>query len=366
MMSKNIFLAVLSLALLGCNSKTIQVEPAGKTFDYKKVAVYYTLPRTVVYVKVVCSQSEYIPGPYAEYAKKFLGIDGVSNTEKVEYLIERIDVETTAETDPKAVFAVYPSGKGYGNFINLSNEGLILPVNQTPESRAIAKNKEVSSKGEVIYKDLSVNPFVAEESTTFYGRTLRDSVYVRVPIQRSMTIERNLEEKAKEAADFIFSIRKKRLDFLTPDIDHPFSGDALKLILKELRRLEDEYLALFVGKRFTHTFTQTYSFIPSNTEGESAILFRFSESKGLLSSTDLSGRPILIEFDQPEYPENIDATKNSLETIALKAKIDRFYYRIPVAVNMRVIDGKQLLVEKRLSVFQYGLLAQLPVNFPGK
>lgn len=364
MMSKNIFPVIVSLVFLGCNSKTIQVEPVGKPIDNKQVAVYYTLPRTVVYVKVVCSQSEYIPGPYADYAKKFLGIEGVSNTEKVEYSISKIDIETHSETDPIAIFAVYPSGKGYGNYLKLSAEGLILPVNQTIDSKAITLSQDLKSD-EVIFKDLSVNPFIAEETATFYGRTLRDSVYVRVPIQRSMTVERNLEEKAKEAADFIFSIRKRRLDFLTPDVDHPFAGDALQLILKELQRLEDEYLALFIGKRFTHAFSQTFSFIPSSAEGESAILFRFSESKGLLTPTDLSGRPILIELDQPEYPENFDAVKGSIEAFAVKAKLDRFYYRIPVVTSMRILDGKQQLTSKRLSVYQYGLLAQLPVSYWG-
>lgn len=365
MTSKKLFFALVTAAFFGCNSKTIQVEPLGKPNDDKKVAIYYTLPRTVVYVRVACTQNNYIPGPYAEYAKKFLGIEGISNTDKVEYAITRIDIETHSETDPKAIFAVYPSGKGYGNYLKLSADGLILPLTQTIDSRTLANSQDFNSSDEVVFKDLSVNPFIAEETTTFYGRTLRDSVYVRVPIQRSMTVERNLEEKAKEAADFIFSIRKKRLDFLTPDIDHPFAGDALQLILKELQRLEDEYLALFIGKRLTHTFSQTFSYIPSSTQGENAILFRFSESKGLLAPTDLSGRPILIEFDQPEYPENFDAVKSDMESFTVKAKLDRFYYRIPVITNMRILDGKQQLASKRLSVYQYGLLAQLPVNYRG-
>ncbi|HDP75373.1 MAG TPA: DUF4831 family protein [Bacteroidales bacterium] len=362
MMNKNFFLVVVSLVFLGCNSKTIQVEQIGKTIDDKKIAVYYTLPRTVVNVKVVCSQCEYIPGPYAEFAKKFLGIEGVSNTKKVEYFISKIDIETHSETDPYAIFAVYPSGKGYGNYLRLSATGLILPVNQAVDSKTITLSHDLKTD-KVIFKDLSPNPFVAEETATFYGRTLRDSVYVRVPIQRSMTVERNLEEKAKEAADFIFSIRKKRLDFLTPDVDHPFAGDALQVILKELQRLEDEYLALFIGIKFTHEFSQILSYVPSNAEGESAILFRFSESKGLLTPTDLSGRPILIELDQPEYPENFDAVKGGIDDFAVKAKLDRFYYRIPVVTSMRILDGKQQLASKRLSVYQYGLLAQLPVDY---
>ncbi|MEW5846287.1 MAG: DUF4831 family protein [Bacteroidota bacterium] len=365
MTSKKLFIALVTITFLGCNSKTIQIEPVGKPNDNKKVPVYYTLPRTVVYVRVTCTQNDYIPGPYAEYAKKFLGIEGVSNTGKVEYAIARIDIETSSETDPKAIFAVYPSGRSYGNYLKLSADGLILPVNQAIDSKTIPHGHDINSSNEVVFKDLSVNPFIAEETATFYGRTLRDSVYVRVPIQRSMTVERNLEEKAKEAADFIFSIRKKRLDFLTPDIDHPFAGDALQLILRELQRLEDEYLALFIGKRFTHAFSQTYSYIPSSTEGESAILFRFSESKGLLTPTDLSGRPILIEFDQPEFPENFDVVKSDMESFAAKAKLDRFYYRIPVVTSMRILDGKQQLASKRLSIYQYGLLAQLPADYKG-
>lgn len=364
-MSKKIFIAWLALALVGCNSKTIQVVPLQNQVD-GKVAVYYTLPRTVIYIRVICIQNEYIPGPYADYATKFLGIEGVSNTPKIEYSIEKVDIEAQSESDPKAMFAVYPSGKGYGNFLALSQEGLILPVNKNINGKSIYLEQERSDLDGIVYKDLSPNPFIAQENSTFYGRTLRDSVYVRVPIQRSVTVEKNMEEKAQEAADFIFNIRKKRLDFLTPDIDHPFTGDALQLILNELQRLEDEYLALFIGKRFAHKITQIFSYIPSNLEGESAILFRFSESKGILPATDLSGRPIIVELDQPEYPEALDAVKSSIETLTSKANLDRFYYRISFGTNIRIADGKQQLIAKRLNVYQYGVLAQLPVNFPEK
>lgn len=362
-MTSRYLITLASLLGLSCSNKTVQVKTS-EPLPNEKMAVYYTLPRTVVYVNIYSNQSYFIPGPYAEFAKKFLGIEGVSSTEKAEYSISRVEIETHLESDPNTLFAVYPSAKGYSNYLKLSSEGLVLPVNHTVDSKTVVKEMDQASINDHVFKDLSVNPFIVQENTTYYGRNLRDSVYVRVPIQRSMTVERNLEEKAKEAADFIFSLRKKRLDMLSPDIEHPLTGEALQVILKELQRLEDEYLSLFTGKKFTNYQLQTFCFIPSNPQGESSILFRFSDSKGVLPTSDLSGRPILIELDQPEYPGNVDIVKNSVETYASKVKLDRFYYRIPVVTNVRLVDGKQQLATRRVSVYQYGIVAQLPVNFP--
>ncbi len=357
-------LLLLAAALTACNNKSIRVSPVDNDRS-NETNVFYSLPRTIIHVNVSCIQSQYIPGPYAAYAKKYLGIEGVSTSEKVEFTIDKIDFEIASEADPKAVFAVYPAAKGYGNYLSLTHEGLILPITQSTTGKTFTMPQEQKSH-EVPFKDISMSPFITEESSTFYGRTLRDSVYVRVPIQRTLTVERNLEEKAKEASDFIFNLRKKRLDFLTPEVDHPFSGDALQVILKEIQRLEDEYLSLFIGKRYTYRYIQSFSYVPSNADGESSILFRFSDSKGILQPNDLSGRPIIIELDQPEYPEGFDATKTKIETFAEKAKLDRFYYRIPVNTNVRINDGKQQLAVKRVSIYQYGILTQLPTNYPGK
>lgn len=355
---------LLVAVLSGCSNKTVRVEPIGKEHS-NETSVFYSLPRTVIYVNVSCIQNQYIPGPYAAYAKKYLGIEGVSTAEKTDFSIDKIDFEVANEADPKAIFAVYPTTKGYGNYLSLTHEGLILPITQSATGKTFAMPQEQKSDF-VPFKDISASPFIAEESSTFYGRTLRDSVYVRVPIQRTLTVERNMEEKAKEASEFIFNLRKKRLDFLTPEVDHPFSGDALQVILKEIQRLEDEYLSLFIGKRYTYRYTQSFSYVPSNADGESSILFRFSDSKGILQPNDLSGRPIIIELEQPEYPEGFDAAKTKIEAFAEKAKLDRFYYRIPVKTNVRINDGKQQLAVKRVSVYQYGILTQLPASYPGK
>jgi len=360
-MIKKPILIILALWFASCNSKTIRVEPLGQN-ALSKAAVYYSLPQTVITIKVNYTKTTYIPGPYADYAKKYLGIEGVENAPKEEYAIAQIEIVTHQESDPKAIFVVLPSSRGYGNFLQLCREGLVLPVSSLASGSETETIQEPKGD-ELAFKDLSITPFIAQENTTFYGRTLRDSAYVRVPIQRTMIIERNSEEKAREAADLIFSIRKKRLDFLTPDVDHPFAGDALQVILNELQRLENEYLSLFIGRRIVQSFSKKFAFIPSNPEGENAIIFRFSESKGVLPETDLSGRPILLEIQKPEYPSNYDTVKGDLENYMKKVKFDTYQYRIPATVNLRLIDGKQVLASKRVSVYQYGILAQLPVSF---
>jgi len=354
---------IVAIALLaGCNTKTVQVQPADN-LNYSEVATFYSLPRSVIYVNVKCERSVFIPGPYANFAKKYLGIVGVVSEPKTTYSINDIDFDIQVESDPSAIYAILPTKKGFGNYLKLTEQGLVLPIDANIFSKTLKSCQKEPKENSIVFKDLSYKPFIAEETTTFYGRVLSDSLYSRVPIKKSMIVEKNIEEKAKEAADFIFSLRERRLEFLTTDVEHPFSGDAINEILKEIQRLEDEYLSLFIGKTYTSYSTQTFSYVPTNSEGESTILFRFSEIKGILPQTDLSGRPILLEVEVPNT-SLLDSAYKSLNTRIQKDELTRFYYRVPAYTNISVVDGSEVLAKRRVAIYQYGPIFSLPINYP--
>ncbi len=359
------FVLLFIAALVGCSNKTVETRTLDNPLKGEE-AIYYYLPQTLLDIEVSCNQINYVPGPYAAFAQKYLGIAGVNTNEQVEYTIERVDIQTHSEADLSAIFAVYPSFRGYGNYLALTNQGLVLPVSRLPEGTNQTSIGRQPIKTTTPFTDLSTEPFIAVGKETFYGRSLRDSVYVRIPVQRNLTIEKNTDEKAREAADLIFSLRKKRLEFLSSDVEHPIGGDALKVIFDEMQRLETEYLSLFIGKYYYQKVTRTLTFTPKNKEGETAIIFRFSTSKGILPPSDLSGSPILIEIEQPSFPKGYERMKTSLDEISKKAKLNQFYYRIPATTNARIVDGKQIIASKRVNIYQLGVLTQIPMVYPEK
>lgn len=357
----NLTLTLVAATLVSCSNKPIQVSPLQNS-TYVSNGIVYCLPRTVVSIKVDVARAITIPGPYAPFAQKYLGISNAAVQEIEEYSIASISIDEKPESDPTSLYSAFLNDKSTCNFFQVVNSGIIIPVSDfgTFSSTKINLSKEISRV--VDFKDLSVNPFIAEEKSTFYSKVQRDSSFVRVPVQKSMIIERNIEEKAKEASDFIFSLRKKRMEFITIDVDNPFDGDALKYMFSEINRLENEYLSLFIGKSYTETVSKTILYTPSKPEGESSIAFRFSLSKGILASNDLSGNPILVEIEPEAIPESYSSFFNLMALNSDKNKFDQIYYRIPINALVKISDGKNELASKRLLIYQYGPTVKLPVK----
>ncbi len=354
-------IALLALTLVACSNKTIQVSPIQNS-TYASNGIVYSLPRTVLSIKVDVSRTVITPGPYAVYAQKYLGISGVPTQEREEYSITSISIDSNNESDPTALYSAFLNDKLLYDFFQVVNSGIVIPVGDFRTSSAINTNLLKDKLRGSDFKDLAVSPFIAEEKSTFYSKVQRDSSFVRVPIQKSMIVERNLEEKAREASEFIFSLRKKRIEFMTVDVDHPLDGKALELMFAEISRLENEYLSLFTGKSFTESVSKKILITPSKPEGESSIAFRFSASKGIVASNDLSGNPILIEIEPEPIPESYGGFFTTIAINSDRNKFDQVYYRIPINALVKISDGKTELASKRLLIYQYGPTVKLPVK----
>jgi hypothetical protein len=211
--------------------------------------------------------------------------------------------------------------------------------------------------------DLSATPFIAAEQTTHYTRVLQDSNFVRVPVHKSIVVEKSAEDKAREAADFIFSLRKRRFELLSGDADFVAEGKAAEIVLREISRLESEYLTLFIGKSQTSTATWWFDYSPDGSKKDaSTILFRFSEAKGVLPVSDLSGSPVLMSINATDSWTGTEM----FEQLAIENKItkpDAIYYRIPVPVQIKVHDSKVDFFSQKLTLYQFGPLVRMPSRF---
>jgi hypothetical protein len=353
------------LILISCKpTSETKVTPLKQVNNLSENGIIYALPKTTLRFNIEAKRTEIVPGPYAEFALKYLGIENAPENESTEWQITNINIESYNEIDPDHYYVLEPSGKFNFNFLKLVNSGLIFPVNsRSAENLENAFFGETDPGDEIVFTDLSVKQYIGNEDVTYYKRIQRDSVFARVPVVKKQYVQKSFQEKAEEASNFIFMIRAKRFELISGMADFYPEGKSLEVAVKRLDNLEDEYMALFIGKKFTSTYTAVFEFTPTESDvNQPYILFRFSEDKGILQPNDLRGRPILVEMELLNKTKNISFIINDLTKEGSVYK-DKLYYRFPDQAIVRLIDGKKKIANRKLNIEQFGVITSIPVVF---
>lgn len=358
-----VFLVVLGLFTSACSKKITSVVPAGQALSLTSKGMVYTLPATNLQVTVTAEHRVYVPGPYSQYAKKYLGIDNVPSQGESEWSMVSFGISEGSVPDMNALFVVEMNSENSIGYLTLSSKGLVIPIHKAQfQSNSSISNLSDSELYADLYTDLSHTPFIASERTTHYTRTFQDSTFVRVPVHKDIFIEKSAEDKAREAANFIFSLRKRRFELISGDADFIAEGSAVKEVFDEISKLEQEYLSLFIGKRFVKQQIHETDFLPVKQDNGGTILFRFSRTKGVLPASDLSGSPVLIEVSSDSNWKNMSIL-NSLSLEIDNQKRDAFYYRIPVPAKVKISDSKGELYSEIANLYQFGPLVRIPSDF---
>ncbi len=365
-MKKVAFIYIILIVFSSCKSTSeTRTSKINQNSLISESGIIYALPRTNLVFKVEASKTEIFPGPYHEYAEKYMGLENVPEERETIWNITNIEIKTYRDIDPEQYYMIEPSGKMNIDFDKLFENGTILSVNKSVESEFPTKfYGSTSNKNEIVFTDLSVTKYVGKEEVTFFKRVQRDSLFAKVPVTQTKSVYKSFEEKAAEAANFIFMIREKRFELLTGMADFYPEGNSLQVAIDELNRLENDYLELFIGKRFVSNYGATFDFVPTQKELEQPyILFRFNEEKGLLSANDLRGRPIIIELEKKDKNKNLKFLmddKVNREGLEYKNKL---YYRVPDLARVKVFDGNTLLATRKVNVEQYGEVLMFPSMF---
>ncbi len=347
--------SIATACFLGaCSSTHFEVS----RYDAQKAkqsntCVYY-LPQTVIDFDFAVVRSHYTPGPYAPYSEKFLGITTVSTTPAQHCQITKVRASTHQEEDVRYPFLATlrcqaPSSILFGQ---LTANGLLLPANATPHVTPYASQQQCSTQQQYCYTDLSSYPFIDSEQSVFQSVVQKDSTFVNVPVTREVTVKRSVEEKARQAADQIFALRKRRIELLLGD-DMPTTNDGIPTVLKEIARLEAEYLSLFIGHTAYDTLHVQRSYTPNWTDN-SAILCRFSDTQGIVSANDMTASPILLQLTCD--------VKEMIELESLSTLHNAYYYRtaMPTLVQLSLNSGT--IYQGRVAISQYGKLMHAPVQ----
>lgn len=319
-------------------------------------AIIYSLPQTVVKVTVTVVQETFTPGVYSQFAKKYLDQPALTTSSK-SVKIKRVSLDYSYEADPSLSVAVnIGNGKNASaNFINFSSNGLIIsPGAFSGEREQILSVKENPNNSK--YQKELIAPKSKIKNVVYREVEGEDGETKRVAQTEIKNIERSLEERAKESAELIFSLREKKIAILTGDTDANYDGAALGDAMKELDKIDKELLELFYGTTTTKTQSATFEIVPSSSlSSQRYVVCKLSDTEGIVS-TSSQGRELVLVLE----PQGKINNEPSSETITgSKGKI---VYRTPLEAKGSIWYGNKVLGEKRFSIFQFGKIVTFPIE----
>lgn len=354
-MKKTTFYKVAFAGAAACMAVTAMTPAAAQVSAFaqgvgSRTIEGYTLPRTVVTVTMAVEREVILRGPYAKFASQYLGISGAAMSDKQNYRIIDASLGYYEEPDPAQTYHLDQPVDAQSKVFHW--------LCAVPPQKPLLADAEF--QGAAIGNN---NPFTDVSLNSLYGTTterngLADSdSFGELPVNRTSTVEKSTEQMAADAANAIFTLRKRRFDLVTGETGENVFGAGLEAALREMDRIESEYLALFIGKRYTQRMVKTFSVLPS-AKG-TTIVCRFSPTKGVVPDTDLSGRPIVLEMTA-EASDNGPAAGAGGGS---KKGVVSVRYRVPAVQTVKLVDGNDELARERIPVFQLGSVTSAPVVF---
>jgi len=331
-----------------------------------KQGVFYALPLTVIKVDVVVKKTEFYSGPYADYANKYLDLEGVITSDYNEYFIEDIKMGSLAVPDPDNYYFAEIDEKlvkeDKAIILSLTQSGLIVGLNGsvTDEEFNEFRDKSISSSGE----EYDLFSYFAETNLyetfdTIIKRVVVDTVTVEKVYLDQKWVEKTDEQKAVEAANMVSKIRESRVNLLTGYQEVAYEGTSLIYMDQELKKLEKEYLSLFTGISIEKKLTYSFTVIPDPVEQPVRIpVFVFSDRTGVKDINASGGERIYVTIERTGDMDTLNSLNNSRE--GTEKSEHGFYYRIPLSARITLQIDNDLKLEKLIPISQYGTVTYLP------
>ncbi len=288
-------------------------------------AVYY-LPKTAIRITLQVEKTSYTPGEFCKYSEKYLRIKDVSSTPSTKYRLISVRQEPFAVADTSKCYAVKYDAKTSACNVRLSDDGILLAINQDIKQQALVKNVN-GQKTQPVKK--SPKSYLNEEILSA-GST---SKMAELTAQEIYEIRESRGMLAKGQADFM-----------------PKDGEQLRLMLQELATQDEALTSLFTGITVSDTTTHTLTYVV-NKPVKRDVLFRFSSDYGLVDNDDLSGTPYYIYIEDLKTvaePVPVDPKK------AAKPQQSGIYVNIPGKMRSSIFDAKAQIVTNEFPAPQFG------------
>ena len=226
----NIFMNMKIFKTLAFFCLALTFSPAlGLSAQDQPGTMSYALPQTTISLEVEAVIEHFYAGPYAKYAQKYLGVQAREANGTTTH-ISSIKMTPYIEADQAQRYYVN-AGKDAASLVALSAQGLIAV-----SDGSFGKGSEFrfASASGADFADKGVSSNLTSEATMLYRGVKGEESFNRVAVQQNMVVQKSLEQRAQEAADMIFNLRKKRVQIVTGDTDATYSGEAMGSALAEI------------------------------------------------------------------------------------------------------------------------------------
>ncbi len=360
------FQILIIIVISSCSTQQYEVTSVKNANLSDEYALYYALPKTVLSFEVLVKKTDYIKGPYAQYAGKYLGLEKVVQNNETIYQLSDIKINVHAEPDPeqyyKVTFKKNAKKRNFGLIMEFTESGIIRSINEdSDETNRTEKKKIEVQEEEVLFDDfakISAENNLFIKIDTIFEKITIDTVTIEKRILKKSLVEKSIEQKAKEAADFIMDIKEARFELLNGYGEVPYSIETIQFMSAELSQMEDDYLSLFIGKESSQFLKYTINYVPKE-DIRSFPLAKFSEHDGLKDTSAVDGNYIYIDI---ESKGNTDVVSSYIKKHRKTSRKEPgFYYRIPEYTAVSIWLGDHLITQKDILIAQLGPSVALPL-----
>lgn len=293
--------------------------------------ITYSLPKTELNIVITARCTIEKPGPFYQYAERYLATKEIITINNETWQVENIEIKSNAIADPNRTFQVAIDNRGIANNISFYKNNIIAAINSEYNHTEVTSNNEtdVNSQSSYLNSELSFDYSVLNEETL---------------------VSTSIPKMAEMIARQIFRIRENRTALLAADLDQLPDGEALKTMLDNLEKEENELLAFFVGKTKTYTITKQFCITPDD-DLDHHVIARISTAEGLIEANNVIGEPIYLNVEGTYF--NAPPTNPKEEK-----KPKGFYYNVPGSAIITV-EAPELTTQNILPIAQFGYTTYL-------
>lgn len=285
--------------------------------------VVYLLPKTMLEVNVIATQTTYTPGELCQYANRYLKLNNVNPTPETHWQIKQIDVRSVGVPDNSKAYIVKLKDKSQMANVELTDEGVIKSIN--------VNDNDTSTKR----PDYKLEKSAPAENAR---------KYMTEEILMAGSTAKMAELTAKE----IYSIRESKNLILRGQADTmPKDGASLKLVIENLDKQEKTLTEMFSGSTTTEDKLFTVRITPAENM-KNTVALRFSSLLGIVDANNLAGEPIYISVNSTAPIAQTD------DSAKKKKRPEGAIYNIPGKGKVTVSFKGKNYFSSELPITQFG------------
>ncbi len=316
--------AVALLAIMPAGAQQTKLLTGDKNNEYGLV---YSLPNTQINVQASCRVKKSVPGPYRNYAKRYLGSEATVSAERSAAELTDIKLSTQGvASDRKYLMQLKPGALAQ---LCVDADGMLLAINTEVDAPASA-NTTVS---DATAPEPDINEYLQ---------------FVDADFMSSLSSAK----RAQLLAQTIMEIRDSRLSLSRGTAETmPTDGRQLELMLASLQQQEDALTRAFNGYEYETVQTRSYTWLPDSTQAEGEmVLFRLSDNIGLCDADDYRGEPVSLRLTQVQAPELPLDLKGEVKQPPRGAVM----YCLPATERVDVIFKNETVDSEQFDFAQFG------------